>query len=354
MANLLNRKVIHRHRQVIWLNVVFWLGMFLAHFYVQYNPKTGFETTPQLISFGYGMLLNVLTIYCFAYWAAPAYVQAPALRTLMKYNLIFLAVITLGETLIDCVHQWIFDDFYQVQNRGMAYFGRLWGTNVLFTLFILTMANLYAFSLSWIRDIERRELEEKEKLKAELALMKQQVHPHFLFNTLNNLFGLACEAGNEKVADGISKLAEIMRYMTYETTAELVPVESEIRYLQSFVDLQKLRLGQQVPVRFEVSGEPGQQQISPLLLLPFIENCFKHGISFIDPYPIEIQIKTQADAIEIRTRNKIYAKEEQKPVGGFGLENVRMRLELLYPGRHQLRIRENEGVYEVQLGIQQS
>ncbi len=343
--------MIHEQRQVIWLNVVFWLGMFLAHFYVQYNPKTGFDSWQQMFSFGYGTMINVMTIYCFAYFATPAYRLAPAIRTLMKYNLLFLLVLTLGETILDVLFQWWQDDFYQIPKRDFNYILKLWSTNILFTLFILAMANLYAFSLSWIRDIQRRELEEKEKLKAELALMKQQVHPHFLFNTLNNLFGLACEAGNEKVADGISKLAEIMRYMTYETSEENVPLANEIRYLQSFVDLQKLRIGSQVPIHMEVIGKPGTQQISPLLLLPFVENTFKHGISFIDPSPIEIKITMNESTLELSTKNKIYPAKQPSHSGGFGLDNVLQRLELLYPDQYELKLGQEGDYYHSYLSL---
>ncbi len=345
------KKLIHRNRQVIWLNVVFWTGMFLAHFYIQYNPKTGFDTWPETITFVYGTLINIIAIYSFARWGAPAYKDQPAIRNLLKYNLAFITILVVGESLIDIVYHWYREDFYQIGIRDWAYVRGVLFTNFIFTLFIMAMANLYALSLSWLRDTQRRELEEKEKLKAELALMKHQVQPHFLFNTLNNLFGLACEAGNEKVADGISKLAGIMRYMTYETAAEQVKLSQEVQYLQSYIDLQRLRIGDQLDIYFEFEGTPTTQQISPLLLLPFVENAFKHGISFVDPSPINISLNLKGDTLFLTVKNKIYPKKEKLEAGGFGLENVKQRLELIYPDNHTLEIKEENGFYEVDLCI---
>lgn len=326
--------------------------MFLAHFYVQYNPKADFNTWPEILSFTYGTIINIIAIYTFAIWGKQAYKKQPFIRTLIQYNLVFILILVIGETIIDAIFQWYYNDFYQVKERNFFYYKGLLQANLLFTLFIMAMANLYALSLSWMLDRQAQELKEKERLKAELALMKHQVQPHFLFNTLNNLFGLACEAGNEKVADGISRLAEIMRYMTYETAAEKVALERELQYLKSYIELQKLRIGTQVAVNYEFTGQVQNQQIAPLLLLPFVENTFKHGISFIDPSPIQINIEIKESALILKTKNKCYPKKEKIESGGFGLENVQQRLELIYPDQHELRIKNEGNAFDVNLKIE--
>ncbi len=340
------------NRQVIWLNIIFWMGMFLAHFYVQYNPNTEFDTWPETIAFSYGTLLNVIAIYGFAHFGVPAYIKKPAIRTLMRYNVLFILVFVGLETTIDTLYQYFYNDFYKIITRDSTYFKDLITANVISMLFIMTMANLYALSLAWLKDTQRRGEADKEKLKAELALMKHQIQPHFLFNTLNNLFGLACETGNEKVADGISKLAEIMRYMTYETEAEKVDLSKEIRYLQSYIELQKLRTGDKIDIDFQVVGNIIGKKIAPLLLLPFVENAFKHGISFIEPKPIKIIMKIAAEKLIFEVKNHIHRQRRKgEEEGGFGLHNVRKRLDLVYPDEHTLLIEQKEGQFNVYLQI---
>ena len=121
----MNRKTIHKNRQIIWLNVVFWMGMFLAHFYVQYNPKTGFDTWPEVLSFFYGTTINIIAIYTFAIWGAPAYKKKPFIRNLIRYNLVFICIIVLGETIIDAIFQSYWSDFYQVSERNFDYYKEL-------------------------------------------------------------------------------------------------------------------------------------------------------------------------------------------------------------------------------------
>ncbi|MFT5162435.1 MAG: two-component system LytT family sensor kinase [Alteromonadaceae bacterium] len=183
--------------------------------------------------------------------------------------------------------------------------------------------------------------------QTELDLLKSQVHPHFLFNTLNTLYSSSYEYGDEQTANGIGKLSHLLRYMLYETKAEQVPLENEIDYLQDYIDLQTLRFGQEVTVTFTVNGDPDNITVAPMLFITLIENAFKHGISVAKHSTIVIQIDITLDKVVLSVENDIHRQRAKSVLeghaGGLGLENLQRRLALLYPQRHQLfTIQENQ------------
>jgi sensor histidine kinase YesM len=175
--------------------------------------------------------------------------------------------------------------------------------------------------------------------EAELQFLKSQINPHFLFNTLNNIYSLVYEQ-SPKAPEAVLKLAEIMRYLLYEQN-DMVPLTREWEYVQNFIDLQRLRFPQQLPVDVKLEGPPDRHQIIPHLLICFIENAFKHG-DFKDPsLPLEIKLHCNGSTVAFETKNKI-GKQQKDTSGGVGLDNIRRRLELLYPQRYSLQI-SNDG-----------
>lgn len=204
----------------------------------------------------------------------------------------------------------------------------------------------------WARnEKERRELQ-AEKLMSELAFLKSQINPHFLFNTLNNICSLARKK-SENTESAIIKLSQIMRYMLTDSMQEKVGLEEEVEYLNNFIELQKIRVGEKVDISFTTEGDISAMQLEPLLLIPFVENAFKHGVSYNDKSRICIGLKAVSGELTFMVENskppiKDTLKLEQ---AGIGLKNVYRRLELLYPGRHQLNIRDSESLYHVMLKI---
>ena len=190
----------------------------------------------------------------------------------------------------------------------------------------------------WLRSEQVRKQLHSDQLAAELAFLKSQVNPHFLFNTLNNVYSLA-ELKSDDAPAAILKLSHLMRYMLYEAHAPRVPLTHEIEHLRTYVDLQRLRLDpDQVPIAFDITGDPHGHLIEPMLLIPFVENAFKHGISFQHPSRISIQLRVEDGGLTFTVRNRRFdtapdAPQGAAPVGGVGLRNVRQRLHLLYPGR---------------------
>jgi hypothetical protein len=224
-------------------------------------------------------------------------------------------------------------------------------TMVFFMLLISTSFKVLAESIK--QRFLLQQIEAKQ-VQTELRLLKAQINPHFLFNTLNNLFGMARKQ-DPRTADGIAGLSHLMRYMIYESNVELISLEKEIRQIDRLIELQKLRFAEEDDIRinFAIEGKVADIEVPPMLLIPFVENAFKHGISLAAPSYVRIRLNVVGDKLEFSVNNSKHARAEKKANAGLGigLHNVRRRLELLYPEKHELAITEGEKEFEVRLGI---
>jgi hypothetical protein len=192
---------------------------------------------------------------------------------------------------------------------------------------------------------------EAEKLHAELAYLKAQVNPHFLFNTLNSIYSLALEK-SDRTPDAIVKLSSLMRYVLLETSREKVPLEQELTYLSDYIQLQQTRFEGSSFVDFSISGQPEGKSIAPLLLIPFIENAFKHGVNPEEPSAILIRIDIVDDQLILLVTNKKLASPQPIPIpSGLGIKNTRLRLQLLYPARFILNIDDGTKDFSVSLTL---
>lgn len=193
---------------------------------------------------------------------------------------------------------------------------------------------------------------ENENLKTELAFLRSQVSPHFMFNVLNNMVSLARKQ-SDQLEPSLIKLSSLMRYMLYETDEEKVPLEKEIEYLQSYIDLQQQRFGKKVKVSVSLQVGEGHNELEPMLLIPFVENAFKHGTGMIEDAQIEITLKTENNILNFTVRNKYNeaSKEIKDKTSGIGLTNVKRRLSLLYGKNHNLWLTAKDNWFLVSLQI---
>ncbi len=221
--------------------------------------------------------------------------------------------------------------------------------NLVVYLLILSISFAIFFTREWIaHEKQRRELVEY-KLTSELNFLKSQINPHFLFNTLNNLYALAQYQNNTDLAGGIHKLSGLMRYVLYDSSAEKVSLTKELEYIRDFIGLNKLRYDEsEVTITIETEGITDSCYIAPMILIPFIENAFKHGVKVEAHADINIIIRCSPDQLYFRCDNPIFKHEAPDQKGGIGLDNVKRRLELLYPGKHKLDISHN-GKFAVDL-----
>ncbi len=220
------------------------------------------------------------------------------------------------------------------------------------TLLFITYAGFIRLTENWIADQQLKSELIKQNQDSELALLKSQVSPHFLFNTLNNIYSLVYQQANN-APSAVMKLSEIMRYMLYEASTDKVLLEKETDYLFSFIELQSLRINQQDFVKFNVSGQTKYKKIAPMLLIPFVENAFKHCDKKSTPPGIEIKLNAANDKIYFEVRNKIpkNAHATSRVQGGIGLINVKRRLQLIYPLHHHLQIDDSGKEYIIELSI---
>lgn len=201
---------------------------------------------------------------------------------------------------------------------------------------------------------EKRQKElEKEKLNSELAFLKNQVSPHFFFNTLNNIYSLI-ELNTADAQDSVLKLSKLMRYLLYESEQGETMLSNEIDFMNHYIDLMKLRLSKKVDLEIHLSEENTNYKIPPLLFIPFIENAFKHGISYREKSFINISTQTGDNKITFNCTNSLGQQTEkdiQENHSGIGLENVKKRLNLLFPNRHSLNIEKTDKTFQVILEI---
>jgi len=202
--------------------------------------------------------------------------------------------------------------------------------------FFIISGCLMKFTLDWFSNIRIQRSLETEKKDMELQFLKSQLNPHFLFNSLNNIYSLAYQK-SDKTADAILKLSEILRYMIYESNDSWVALSTEIEYVNSYIELQKLRFKDGAAIEMTVNGEIEDQQILPLVLISFVENAFKHGVANDPSDPIRINIIANKKILHFSITNKKNASNKDE-MGGVGLNNVERRLQLLYPERYKLNI----------------
>ncbi len=209
------------------------------------------------------------------------------------------------------------------------------------------------FSEKLSQNEKLRKEAEKERADQELNLLKNQINPHFLFNTLNTIYSLAL-VNSEHTAEAVMKLSEMMRYVLQDVNREKVPVALELDYIRHYVGLQQLRLNQNITVVLEVKDDDAGQQVAPILLIPFVENVFKHGTSAHERAEILIRIKCSGNTLELKTINRIFPERYKEEGSGIGLTNTRKRLELIYPGKHQLDLKDEGDRFFVNLTIELS
>jgi two-component system, LytTR family, sensor kinase len=193
----------------------------------------------------------------------------------------------------------------------------------------------------------------KSKAEAEIKLLKGQLHPHFLFNSLNNIYSLALMK-SDLTADSILKLTELLDYLVYRANLDKVALSKEVQLLKNYIELEKLRYGDKLKIDEDIQMKNESLRVAPLILLPFAENCFKHGGPGQDGiFMIRILLHTQSNKLLFNIVNSKKRKNDSSAVqGGIGLDNIRQRLNLLYPGRHQLMIKDDPETYNVSLEIE--
>lgn len=219
-------------------------------------------------------------------------------------------------------------------------------------VFVLAISTTYRFIIDRVRLNELQQQQKTEHLKTELTFLRSQISPHFIFNILNNIVSLA-RTNSEQIEPTLIKLSGLMRYMLYGADDEKVPLTQEVNYLENYIDLQRLRFGDDVKVVFVKSGTLFGYGIEPMLLIPFVENAFKHGVGNLDEPEINIRLSVEHGRLTFNVSNKFdtYRTDPKDNSSGIGLANVKKRLNLIYGDEYSLHVSENGNTFTVQLKL---
>ena len=300
------------------------------------------EHSDELISFfSIGQPLFALYFYVQLYFTQRLTDKSKVFKLFI--NLIVVATLFLGLYIIVV-------KFFFISYIHIVWFPSLWyGIFIFYT----TVAIAYGLIKAWGKmEVDKRNLEVINK-QAELNLLRSQLHPHFLFNTMNNLLSMVDQVNSPKLAKSIDKLSGLLRYVVYENKSDLVPVSKEIQFIQDFSELHLLRFeDDEIDFKMNIIGNYENQLIEKGVLLSFVENAFKHGVqpefnSFIH---IDIDLSSPSTFI-FKIKNSIPPKIDLDRVGGYGLKSTKERLQLAYPDRHALEIGEVQNTYNVELII---
>ncbi|MBS0000249.1 MAG: histidine kinase [Cyclobacteriaceae bacterium] len=336
-------------RNEIIIHILFWIISFyslLNHFSI--------ASEIQPIDYLYTLLfhISILTVvYLNLYALIPRFLERQHYG-IYGITLVLLFGVFYGIHVFtfDVLSKILFPDYFLITFYNyddlLIYFAIYIGSTTLFVL------SRYWFE---ILDSKKKLAEaEKEKIHHELKSLKAQVNPHFLFNSLNTIYSLALKK-SDNTAEVIVKLADVLRYIIYESNAEKVELQKELDFIKKYIDLQKLRTNAANAIQFTETGEIGSQMVAPLIFIVFIENAFKHGPKgdtenqFLH---IRFDISTKDIVFLVENNLGKCAEIENNQFKGLGLENVRRRLELMYPGKHYLAISDNNDKFMIRLELQ--
>ncbi len=225
---------------------------------------------------------------------------------------------------------------------------------LIFTFLVLGISTSVSVIQKWQKDVQIRQELEKQKISSELSFLKAQINPHFFFNTLNNIYILTT-IDVEAARQALHKLSRMMRYVLYETQKDTTLLSQEIAFVQDYIELMQLRLTDKVKVTFEKPNHLADIVIAPMLLLPFVENPFKHGVSATQPSHIHIAIDLKDEQLQLEVKNTLFngKRVTHEESNGIGLNNTQRRLDLLYPGHYKLLVNEHkeDKEFHVQLTV---
>ncbi len=343
-----------KRKKIIYIHIIAWCVLFFSAVWLNYSNS---RTPEDLHTFFKNLVIQAfyqtIPISCFYgsyFFVAPRFFAYRRYLRGIGYSILTLTGITILRYLLEYHffipifnfdnyggHPWPVKDY--IENIFLYYFPKYF-----------IYGQLYFFAENWYKDKQLKQELQKEKSNAELAFLRSQINPHFLFNTINDIYSLTYQK-SEQAPEALLKLSELLRYMLREGNADMMPLRLEIKYLENVFELQRIGAKGRAYINFEVEGYVGEQQVASLLFIAFVENAFKHGILNDTENPIFVHLTANNESVSFSIRNK-KNHSQKDPTGGIGLSNVKRRLGLIYPRKHQLDISDGDEFYTVNLVLQ--
>lgn len=324
-------------------HIVFWIGYFLVGMSIFLSAYPWVQAVERV---GIGMLFHAFLIYVNVYWAFPRFFKK---GFYVGHYLILAILVTLTSWLRVKLDIWLDlpNELVNMEFGSLAHFG----SKVLAGALVLSFSSSFRYLEDYFDQVQLQQELKNYKLEAELKLLKAQINPHFLFNSLNNIYSMAI-TNTRETGPMILKLSEMMRYMLYESNEDKVQLSKEIDYLNNYIALQQLKTERPQSIVLDVKGDINAATIAPMLLIPFWENSIKHGnVHQSKDAWAKGSIVVSSGMLVFELRNTLGIKGAKDAMGGIGLDNVRKRLEMLYKGKYRLDIEETDSLFSVHLEI---
>jgi len=342
---------IYRHR-FLW-HLLFWVSYLMFYTISTSSYYTSYSFLRMLKQFLISMPIDIIAAYFTVYFLIPRFLYKKKYLMFVFLFLVsaFFIILIQRLTLVYITYPVFYpDETSEISLFKMNYVYSFFNIYAIVGIF----ASIKLLKLWFTNQQVNRKLE-KEKLEAELKFLKAQIHPHFLFNTLNNLYALTIDK-SDLAPEVVIKLSDLLDYMLYECNASKILLEKEIKLLNDYLELEKIRYGKDLKIDFQITGPIIGKMIAPLLLLPFLENSFKHGLSStIDNVWIKLNISVINNTLYLKIVNSKSSKSnknERSFTEGIGLKNVRRRLDLIYPEKHELVVKDTGEAFEINLTIE--
>ncbi|MEO0340439.1 MAG: sensor histidine kinase [Bacteroidota bacterium] len=320
-------------------HVLYWMGWLF--FYATLNSADPSHTMMDWIQVElFVMLIKLPFVYFVIYFLVPRFLFT---KKYLVFIILLISVAAIGGFMLlymynDVIYPYVFGKGHSKGVKRVYYL-------LLDLIYIASLPTIYKLIQNQIQQERFTQKIVAQKLGAELKLLKNQLHPHFLFNTLNNLYGMVL-SGHPQAADVVVRLSDLMSYMLYDCEGDRIGLEKEIGHLSNYIELEKIRYGERLELSFETSGAIQQQEIAPLLLIPFLENAFKHGVEKSEKNAwVRINLWVENDVLHFLIENSIpEGSDNELPdtQSGIGLQNVKQRLALLYPDRQELLVQKTD------------
>ena len=325
---------------------IFWLGLLLLLILIEGIQQGFFFTLGNEVI---NVLFFAVIVYFNLFYLIPNYLTK-------KRFLTYCGLLILSAIILTPLKVIIF--YFKFSNLPQAQADLIRDQNwyFLITFLIAGSSTIFKIVTDWARDLREKQELQTQTMQSELRFLKSQINPHFLFNTLNNLYALTLKK-SDKAPEIVIKLSEMMRYMLYECNEKRVLLSKEVNYLKNYLDLERLRQGKNVEINFNVKGDVSDQKIAPLMFIPFLENSFKHGLNnHIKQGFVNIDLDIKDNVVNLFIENSkpetLPLQDHKRKSGGIGLVNVKRRLNLLYPEQYKLEIGDNPKTYSVTLKIE--
>jgi two-component system, LytTR family, sensor kinase len=301
----------------------------------------------ELIKYAVSRIFPLVVFYTCYFWLVPGYLAKRKFLTFLLFLVVLINMVTfVGYVIMQLLHFTFGGDkkFHLFYHIAM----HLSGSTAM--LVAAVFGTVFRIVTGWYDEMQKKSALEEEKLRAELMLLKAQVNPHFLFNTLNNIDSLI-RSNPTKASEALIKLSALLRYVIYDAVKELVPLRLELEYIEAYIDLQRLRYSENNLISMEIAGSPDTKMVAPVLFLPFIENAFKHTDAEGIAKGLTVHFQINEDSVDFSCTNVVSARKKNTS-GGFGLDNVKKRLDMQYAGHYVLQSFPLDDKYTIRLKLE--